>query len=271
MSIKFSVITVCYNSESTIKETIQSIQDQTYKNYEHIIIDGNSNDSTMDIINEYRNNSEKVRVISETDTGIYNAMNKGARLAEGDLIVFLNSDDTFEKNALEIISQNYTDDMDLIYGKVFWLEKYKGKTFEKELAIDHEKKLKEKDMIPHNSTFVKTKIMKENLFDESLRICSDYKFFLEMHIQNRKIAFIPERITNMLMGGISTTQLELGIEEHLKCQNEVLGFSNIDINKRKKEIRLMTIKKKFFKSILPSCIYIRYRYLKNGWKLMENR
>ena len=135
MSIRFSIITVCYNSESTIFETIQSVKNQTYTNYEHIIIDGSSTDNTLDIINKYKNNSDKVKVISEPDNGIYNAMNKGIKLASGELIVFLNSDDTFESNALEIITNHYNSKIDIIYGNVYWQEKYNNKVYEKEMIL----------------------------------------------------------------------------------------------------------------------------------------
>jgi len=267
MNLKFSIITVCFNSERTIKDTVDSVVKQTYKNYEHIIIDGASTDNTVKIIEKYNKSSDKVNFISEIDQGIYDAMNKGIKVAKGDLIVFLNSDDTFEKEALEVINKNYTDDIDLIFGDVYWYEKYKGTLYEKKLIISFPKIIDDKKMIPHNSTFVKSSIMKENLFDTKLKICSDYKFFLAMYKQQRKIKYVPSRITNMMMGGISTTQLKLGLEEHINCQLEVLGYSDINIKKRKREIKLAIFLKYISNLILPSNIYIRYRYINRGWKI----
>ena len=91
--IKISVITVCFNSEESILDTLMSVNNQTWKNLEHIIIDGGSRDNTLDIINKHGDRVTKV--ISEKDEGIYNAMNKGISIAEGDIIGFLNSDDFY--------------------------------------------------------------------------------------------------------------------------------------------------------------------------------
>ncbi|RDY27443.1 glycosyltransferase [Romboutsia weinsteinii] len=281
MGVKFSIITVCFNSKQTIEETLDSVIKQTYNNYEHIIIDGKSKDGTLDIINRYMSESKKVILLSEEDTGIYNAMNKGIDLASGDLVVFLNSDDTFEPDALELINKYYNDKIDLIYGNVSWQEKFKGKIYEKELNLapnmsQSNKKNNthimskyhlEKIQNAHNATFVKTAIIKQNLFDEQLKICSDYKFFLNMYIQKRKVLHIPYRITNMKMGGISTTQLELGLEEHVKCEIDMLKYSYIDINKRKLEIKKTELIKRITKSLLPPKMYVRFRYLNKGWSL----
>lgn len=102
--MKISIITVCYNSASTIEKTIKSVASQTYKNIEYIIVDGNSKDNTIDIIKKHENNITKW--ISEPDKGLYDAMNKGLALATGDLIGILNSDDTFYSvNVIEEIAK----------------------------------------------------------------------------------------------------------------------------------------------------------------------
>ena len=88
---KISIITVTYNSAKTIKDTIESVLSQTYKNIEHIVIDGNSTDGTQEIIRSY----PKIKMISENDNGIYDAMNKGIEFASGEVVGFLNSDDMF--------------------------------------------------------------------------------------------------------------------------------------------------------------------------------
>ncbi|MDZ5015619.1 glycosyltransferase [Clostridium perfringens] len=279
MSIKFSIITVSFNSEDTIKETINSVLNQTYQNYEHIIIDGLSNDRTINIINEYKKSqAEKVIIKSEKDNGIYEAMNKGIELASGDLVVFLNSDDTFETNALELIANNYSDNIDIIYGNVSWIESFYGKVYEKKLnlaPLDIDKiyvntitkECLEKIKNAHNATFVKLNILKNNKFDEKLKICSDYKFFLNMYIQKKVVCYIPYKITNMKMGGISTTQLERGLIEHIKCEEEILGKSNVDFKNEIKKINKQNIIKKLSKKFLPKKYYIKFRYLNRGWNL----
>lgn len=93
---KFSVITVCYNAEATLEDTIQSVISQTYHHVEYIIVDGASKDRTMDIVNRYR---ERIAVVvSEPDKGLYDAMNKGIRLATGDYLCFLNAGDSFHED-----------------------------------------------------------------------------------------------------------------------------------------------------------------------------
>ena len=115
---KISIITVCKNSSSTIENTIKSIIKQNYNNIEFIIIDGKSNDTTLSIIEKYKKNISKV--ISEEDHGIYDAFNKGLKLATGDLIGFVNSDDTLTDNAIEILLNYYkkNPEVDFIFGSV---------------------------------------------------------------------------------------------------------------------------------------------------------
>ena len=113
-----SIITVCYNSENTIAKTIESIIQQRYKNIEYIIIDGKSNDKTLSIIDKYRDKVSKI--ISEEDKGIYDAFNKGLKIANGDLIGFVNSDDLLTPEALEILVKYYNNNpnKDFFFGAV---------------------------------------------------------------------------------------------------------------------------------------------------------
>jgi len=116
-----SIITVVKNGEQNIKKCIESVLSQKYKNVEYIIIDGNSSDNTMSIINKFRN---KISVVlSESDKGIWDAMNKGIKLAKGDIIGFLNSDDFYYENSLQIVNSYFTKyDIDFLFGTV---KKYK--------------------------------------------------------------------------------------------------------------------------------------------------
>ena len=116
-----SIITVVKNAESTIERCIKSVLNQKYKKIQHIIIEGNSSDKTKEIINKYR---DKISlIISEDDNGIWDAMNKGVKLAEGEIIGFLNADDFYYENSLEIINKYFNDkNIDFVFGTV---EKYK--------------------------------------------------------------------------------------------------------------------------------------------------
>ncbi len=112
----FSIITIVYNGENVLKGTICSVINQTFQNYEYIIIDGASKDKTLDIIEKYADKITKI--ISEPDKGLYDAMNKGLNLATGDFVLFLNAGDRFySNNVLEHIAAKITDDTDIIYGE----------------------------------------------------------------------------------------------------------------------------------------------------------
>ena len=113
-----SVITPCYNSEKTIEKTLVCIENQTYKNIEYIIMDGGSKDKTMDIINRHRDKLPKLlKVVSESDGGIYDAMNKGIKQASGHLIGIVNSDDWYEPDTIEQVVKHYQKQpYEVVYG-----------------------------------------------------------------------------------------------------------------------------------------------------------
>ena len=116
MKPRITIITVCYNSEKYIEQAILSVINQTYDNLEYIIVDGGSQDSTMSIVNRYR---DKISVIiSEKDNGISDAFNKGIRRATGDIIGIVNSDDMlYNNNVIEKLAEYYEDDIDVYRGK----------------------------------------------------------------------------------------------------------------------------------------------------------
>ena len=208
---KISVITVCYNSKKTIEDTIKSILNQTYANYEYIIIDGGSTDGTLELIKSYEPLFEgKLRYISEPDKGIYNAMNKGIRMATGDLVCLLNSDDYYELNAFEIMNANYNG------------EKYKVQygiqrtiTDEKEeMCIMKNHQFLNNAMIPHQTCFVTRKTYEDfGLFDESYKSGADYEFTVRIS-QHKEVCFQPiyEIIACFRSGGMSES-LVAALEE----------------------------------------------------------
>ena len=174
--MKISIVTVCYNSEKTILDTILSVKKQSFQDYEHIIYDGGSNDSTLKIIKE--NSNEKVRLFSEPDKGLYDAMNKAILKAKGSYLGFLNSDDTFkDQNSLNYIAENLTDQNDCVYGNLSY-------TNQNDQSIITRKWISSSYfngrmflgwMPAHPTFYCKTSILKSMAgFDLSLPISADY-------------------------------------------------------------------------------------------------
>lgn len=209
--IHFTIITVSYNSSLTIEKTIKSILNQTYTHFEYIIVDGRSNDKTLEIINKYSNHfGSKLHLISEPDTGIYNAMNKGIQIAKGDIVGIVNSDDWLEPNTLEIIADAvnekailntiYTGWINFVYNnEKVQLLKTNKKRFE-----DYAKRYLMG--INHPATFVPLSIYKRlGAFDEELNISADIDFVLRARNNGVNFQFVDKVLSNMRDGGASNS------------------------------------------------------------------
>ncbi len=197
----FTLITVTLNSEKTILKTINSINNQTYKEFEYIIIDGGSSDKTLEIIK--KNLKKKHTLISEKDKGIYNAMNKGINLSKGKFVGFLNSDDWLDDNILSKIHDLVEEENpSIIYGDAKFYKNNKYNFY----AKANLKKLKKDMSLLHSSFYVKGDIIKKFLFDENLIISSDYKQMLNLS-KNYNFYYIPESLSNVAMGGKSSDLL----------------------------------------------------------------
>ncbi|MDD3150351.1 MAG: glycosyltransferase family 2 protein [Candidatus Gastranaerophilales bacterium] len=211
--MKISVITVCYNSEKTIERTILSVINQTYSDIEYIIINGNSTDKTLDIIEKYK--TKIAKVLTEDDKGIYDAMNKGNRLATGDYIIHLNSDDKLHDNDVieKIAKFAQNNPTDIIYGDLV-LKNENDKTFLK--VQNHLNKLYLYKNTPcHPTIFFKKEILQkcEN-FDLKYKIASDFDLILKAFLKHKatySYSNIPINIFST--GGISSS------EKYLKTQD----------------------------------------------------
>ena len=173
----FTIITVTYNAENLVENTMKSIFSQTYTDYEYIVIDGNSTDNTMDIIKQYR---DKIDIlISEKDNGIYDAMNKGIKFATGQYINFMNCGDYFVNNeVLEKVSKKIQEDSAVIYGNAIY-HTVVGKYRVYPSTID--KTIQRRMPFNHQCTFVKTEIAKNHLFDTTYKVSADYNMFLSLY------------------------------------------------------------------------------------------
>ena len=177
MNGKVSVITICYNSEKFIEQTINSIISQNYPNIEYIIVDGNSKDNTVNIIKKYEHNISKW--ISEPDKGIYDAMNKGIKLATGDWIIFMNSGDNFINESVlsDIFLKEKFENINVVYGNIIndW-----GTHKEKKDAFPL-KYFSYRMPFCHQAVFVRRNTLLHNLFDLSFKYAADFNQFYNLY------------------------------------------------------------------------------------------
>lgn len=208
---KVSIITVAKNSEKTIERTIQSVMMQTFKNIEYIIIDGASSDKTLEIAKKYqKNNGSTIKIVSEPDFGIYDAMNKGIKLSTGALIGILNSDDWYEVDAVEKIVEAYKENSEaLLYGMIRTFEN--GKEF---MTFTVTPEFMQRNMIPHPSCFVPRSLYsKYGFFSTEYKYASDLDFLLRLYKNDVPFIKINCIIANFDTGGITK-------KEHFKCLKE---------------------------------------------------
>lgn len=205
MEIKVSIITVCFNSEATIRDTIEAVLHQTYEKIEYILIDGASNDKTMDIIRSYESAfAEKgylYKYISEPDEGMYDAMNKGISMASGELVGIINSDDWYEPDAVEKVVQCYRQDkFDLFYADLRIINK-DGSSFIK--------KSKDSRWITsrywnHPTTFIPRQIyMQYKYKNENIHDDWDLILRIRRRLPDCKVCVLNEVLADFRRNGIS--------------------------------------------------------------------
>lgn len=218
--MKISIITATYNSGKTILDTIKSVQTQTYKDIEHIIIDGNSQDNSLEKINKYKDS--RIRIYSESDNGIYDALNKGISRAQGDVIGFLHADDLFnDQNVLmDVVAEFQNDQVDGVYGDLVYVRRSNiNRIVRYWQSCSYRKDLFKKGwMPPHTTLFLRRKIYDDaGNFDVSYKISADYDFmsriFLKRYICTK---YIPRILVKMRVGGVSNKSILSMIEKSLE-------------------------------------------------------
>lgn len=246
-----TVITINLNNSTGLQKTIQSVLSQTYKNIEYIVIDGGSTDDSVRVIEE---NKEHISYsISEPDSGVYNAMNKGIQKASGEYLLFLNSGDYFISESIVKTISKQINGIDIVYGNLklvlpggkFWIGVYPNK-----LSFCHFVT----GSLPHPASFIKKSLFdKEGLYDENLKICGDWKFFLNAVVKHSATYMrIDQTIAVFHLDGISSgngselliaQEKEQVISENYPSQlNSFLQFRNESIQHRKQK-KLERIKK----------------------------
>ena len=206
-----SVITVSYNSASTIKNTLQSVALQTYPLIEHIIIDNNSTDDTLSIAKQF---PHLQKIISEPDKGIYDAMNKGIKIASGEIISILNSDDVFENDNVveDVINIFNSSDASIVYGNLSYVSKINN---QKIIRSWKSSAYKPNAFLygwhpPHPTLFIKKKVYNQyGMFDTTLPISADFELMLRF-IEKYKVKTIHlnKLLVRMQIGGASNTSIK---------------------------------------------------------------
>jgi len=220
-SPKVTIVTVTYNAEQYLEQTIKSVIEQDYPNIEYIIIDGGSTDKTVDIIKKYE--KHLTYWISEPDSGIYDAMNKGIDAATGEWIQFLNAGDTLcSTTTIKKVSKFLIKENDLVHG-LMWRNK-PSRELKAPLPINERHN---GSFIWHPTLFTKTYIMKQNKFDSSFKIAGDYNFFLKCVDLKYTIKFIEIAIVDYLENGVSQSNNLHSFIEVLFAQTKYLNVDKI--------------------------------------------
>jgi glycosyltransferase involved in cell wall biosynthesis len=231
--MKITIVTVCFNEESNIARTVESVLNQTSSDFEYIICDGASKDKTVEIAKSYSDafmkKGIKYIVNSEKDKGIYDGMNKGIDLASEQYIYFLNAGDWFCSNdIIEKVSDAAEKNgfPDVIYGNVYGVERTVVNLFKSsDDDLEHH-------MICHQGISVSTVLMKEKKFDLNYRIAADYKFVLGLKREGKMFFGIDLVVAYFSLDGVSTKNIEARYLEHAAIQ-ELYGIP-VDNNHMRK-------------------------------------
>ena len=227
--MKISIITVCYNSDKTIRETIESVLSQEYKNYEYLIIDGKSKDNTLNIIKEYEKEFDgRLKYISEKDKGLYDAMNKGIKMAKGDIIGIINSDDILANSHVfqKVIDAFSKNECDAVYSDLVFLDE-DTMSIPTRNFIAHKYKKKFGWHPPHPTLYLKRKVYDDiGYFNINYRIAADLDIMMRIIKRNYKFYYIKDYLVKMRSGGASTNGLK-GYLKNLKEANVVLKNNDV--------------------------------------------
>lgn len=235
--MKISIITATYNSAETVRNTFDSVLNQTYKDIEYIVVDGLSKDNTVEIIKEYAEIFEgKMRYISEKDRGLYDAMNKGLAMATGDIVGILNSDDFYtSNNILEIVANNFEEgEIDAVYGDIHFVNSndltkcvryYSSAIFSRRL-------MRFGFMPAHPSFYCKREVYeKYGAFNTKYKIAADFdSLFRFIYIKKIRTRYIKRDFVTMRTGGVSTDGFRsrwLIMKEHSKVIKSYGVYTNM--------------------------------------------
>lgn len=216
----FSIITVCYNAQKTINKTLDSLLNQSFENFEYIIIDGASQDGTLSIIKSFEPLfNGRLRVVSEPDAGIYDAMNKGIALARGQYVGLVNSDDWYENNTLEIIWNNVSSGhgkYDIFYGIQNF---YKNDQFYKAECVHHS--FLNEAPLYHATCFIsKETYIRLGSYALDYKLASDYEYFFRCRSNDCTFSYVPKVLANFSLDGATTQRKKESMIETIRIKKK---------------------------------------------------
>ena len=250
-NLRVSIVTVVLNNVHTIEQTILSVVNQTYSNIEYIIIDGGSVDGTLEIIEKYKKNIDIL--ICEKDKGLYDAMNKGVSLANGEIIGIINSDDWYESNAVKLVVNAFHNNpkKQIFHGDRYDIDDGGKKKIRKYNSSEF-KFIYYGMTYNHPSMFFHKNIYKENRYNISLSSLADYEFVLNQYLKNKKLFhYIPKAYVNYRLTGVSSRlSLKKSLYEgYIARKNNRLNFFIIFVAVFFRLIFFVLYKFRFFKII----------------------
>jgi glycosyltransferase involved in cell wall biosynthesis len=216
--MKITVITVCYNSATTITETLSSMSNQSYDGIEHIVVDGGSNDKTIDLVKRFGKRVSKI--VTGPDGGIYDAMNKGLRLATGDYVAYLNSDDFYSGETVvqQVAKAIHETNADAIYGDLSYVKRNDPKKRVRywKSQMFQPGSFAQGFAPPHPTFFMKRKLLDElGGFDLSYSLAADFDLmFRALEIKKYTSAYVPLELTRMRTGGATNISLKSIIRQN---------------------------------------------------------
>lgn len=239
--IKFTIITCTYNAETVLERTLESVREQSYPHIEHLIIDGNSKDGTMTMVDDYIAECEEshsqhiVKAISERDNGLYDAMNKGIKMAAGDYLIFLNAGDKLrEPGTLEAVVASLNEPKEavgVIYGDTDIVDDEGHFLHKRRLSPPEKltwKSFKEGMLVCHQSFYARADIAKSNLYSMEYRISADVDWCIrimkEADVKGLKLHNSHLILTSYLDGGMSIKNHRASLLERFRIMSRHYGW-----------------------------------------------
>lgn len=260
-----SIITISYNAEQVIEETICSVLSQTYTDYEYIFIDGLSKDGTVDIIRSYLDRfAEKgiaCHLVSEPDKGIYDAMNKGIDRANGQWVIMMNAGDRFlDGQVLSDLFSQKDYSADILYGDTVYSDVCRGTSYYKITPAQPLETIKKGIPFCHQSVFVRNKIIKKYRFDTAYRLVADFDMFLRAYMDGVQFHHIQRLIALYDCSGITMQNPKKAAEESARVRARA-GTETPTSSKNSAVLISKTLLRSFLKNYFPGILFSP----KRGW------